>query len=233
MEAEAVNCPKCGAPLQFEQENAIVLCVYCGSRVVIKETKSGKYKVSLGKEADDLVTEQAFLRTLEKQLVRLNGDKHQLGRDKEKALEAKAAAERVRASAAAAAEAAARRSSASGFDTQSFQWGTGLAIILAILMWIVSGEFGWFIGIALLGVVAAATVGAVVGTQKKQAEENARPAPVAPPPAAAEPDPMLAISKREAELLQHINLVHKTINETNKNIDQLAHTIVNTKKPKK
>jgi len=229
MEAEAVNCPKCGGPLQFEHENAIVLCVYCGSRVIVKETRSGKIKVSLGKEADDLVTEQAFLHTLEKQLIRLNGDKHQMGKEKERLLEAKAAAERARA---AAAVTPATSASSVGFDSRSFLWGLGITFVLAIFMSIVARGFGWFIGIFMLGSLAACVAAAVVGSQKRAAEDKARPAP---PPAVVvnEPDPLIALAKKESELLQQINLVHKTINETNKNIDVLSHTIVKAKKTKK
>lgn len=61
---KALECPKCGGPLDVEEEQRLTLCLHCGSRVRITYDGSGPARAELSEQVTTAVVEQAFLRDL-------------------------------------------------------------------------------------------------------------------------------------------------------------------------
>jgi DNA-directed RNA polymerase subunit RPC12/RpoP len=213
MEAVAINCPKCGAPISDAKDISLVLCVYCGSRISIQETRDGKLRISLGEAAADLMTEQAFLRTLESQLVRLNGEKHQFTRERDMI---QANQEKSKSK---------KEAPASNIHMGSCSIVMVIALAGGLIAWRSFDSFFALIIVLVLGLVLASAVGTFVGEMK-----HPQPAPAPEEPQVSpERERLQTLLQQEAELAQKINLVHKNINETKRNINALSDSLARRK----
>lgn len=75
---EAINCPKCGAPLEIEKGDPITVCIYCESRVRVVFDSAARASGQLAQGA--LTPEEVYLINagLDRQLVRLRQQRKEL-----------------------------------------------------------------------------------------------------------------------------------------------------------
>lgn len=83
MEASAINCPKCGAPLNIEDAiSNMCICIYCTSRVLLSIHDNGQISAKLDEKVTELVSEKTYLENIEKkiEILKKAGKKEELER---------------------------------------------------------------------------------------------------------------------------------------------------------
>lgn len=162
---EAINCPKCGAPLEIEKGDLITICIYCESRVRVVFDSAARASGQLAQGA--LTPEELYLinASLDRQLGRLRQQRTVL----EGKLEGMRQLNKVELEKARAAN----KPSNSGVKT-------GAAILILALIMTIGGFAGGkttlyvgVLGFMLLGIGAWVFLVAMLGQSKRETEQAA------------------------------------------------------------
>ncbi|MCJ7735537.1 MAG: hypothetical protein MUP11_13440 [Anaerolineales bacterium] len=73
---ESINCPKCGAPLDYKTDISITICMFCGSRVNVRLSKEKSYTVHPSTQTAGLAEENSILQSLEARHSQLRSSKY-------------------------------------------------------------------------------------------------------------------------------------------------------------